>query len=88
MHFPELPNLWISIALGSLQLNCNKIVAVRALQLDGIPFPPGKLATELKGLKAGKNIVIKPTAQTGRVMAANFKTIPCFMTGTAVSLYA
>jgi hypothetical protein len=71
-----------------LQFNSNKIVTVRALQLDGISLPPGKLTAELESLKAGKDIMIEPTAQTGRVMATDFKAVPDFMTGTAVSLYA
>jgi hypothetical protein len=71
-----------------LQFNRNKIITVRALQLDGISLPPGELTAELESLKTGKDIMIEPTAQTGRVMATDFKAFPDFMTGTAFSLYA
>jgi len=69
-------------------LNRNKVIAVRTLQLNGISFPPGKTAAELEGLEAWKDIVEKPSAHARGIMAANFKALPDFMTGAAVSFDA
>jgi hypothetical protein len=70
----------------SFQLQRDKIVTVGALQLNDIPFPPGKFSTELKRLKAGKDVMIEKPAQIRRIVTAYFKGFSGFVAGTATPL--
>ena len=59
---------------------------VRALQLDTIILPPWQGSSKLKCLQARKNIVIKPAAQSRRIMTADLKRFSHLVTGAARTL--
>jgi hypothetical protein len=71
--------------LPPLQSYCHRIIGVRALEFDAVPFPPGHASPKLESGKAGKNIMIeKPTEATG-IMTAYFKRLSNLMPGAATS---
>ena len=61
---------------------------IRALKLDGIALPPWKIAAELKGRQARENIMIEESAQSAGIMATDFKSLPQFMPGAAITFYS
>jgi hypothetical protein len=58
------------------------------LKFNRIAFPPGVIPAELKGGKGCKNIMKKETAQSPRVMAANFKCLSNNVSGIAMAFSA
>jgi len=90
MSFPEKRCFPLEplLAFNALQFQRHKVVTVGALQFDRVPFPPGQTTAELKGLQSGKDIVVEETAQSGWIVAAEFKRLPGMVAGVAFAFDA
>jgi hypothetical protein len=65
-----------------------EIVAVRALQFNGIALPPGQASPKLEGGQAGKDIVIKETTKPARIVTAYLKRLSHLVPGAAVPFHS
>jgi hypothetical protein len=58
------------------------------LELNGVAFPPGKIAPKLKGHQVGKDVMIEEAAQPVGIVTTNLKGFSHLMGRIAFSLHA
>jgi hypothetical protein len=75
---------------GPFQFNCDRIRPIHTLQFDLIRPAPfdREAAAKLEHEDVGKGIVVEKATHPGRVMAAEFKLLPRFVPGVAMTLDA
>ena len=68
-----------------MQFDCHEVRGVCALHADRIAVPPGKVPSELKGLKIREDEMIEEPAQFARIVAAYLECVPGLVARTACS---
>jgi hypothetical protein len=63
-------------------------MAIRALKLNRISFPPRKTTSRLEGQQAGKDVMVEEPTQPARIVTTDLKHIPLLMTSVTATFHS